>query len=230
MQLPGTGGLQVLAGGQAVEHVHDAAVGHQCNLAAHVLRGQAVYRVLNATAQHGQRFAAAIGHKVRVALAPAQGLLRLLGLDFLEGAPLKAAKAALAQACIGLYGAARGLAYSLRRTQCALQVAAVDGIQALIRQRSTCALGLPQADVVERNVQMPLDAGVHVPGGFAVAYGNDAGSLHAAKWASRPSEEKAKPTCLPGTVQQRCHWQAANPPLSRMRAYNACAGETRFFA
>lgn len=75
---------------------------------------------------------------------------------------------------------------------------------------------------------MPLDAGVHVPGGFAVAYGNDAGSLHAAKWASRPSEEKAKPTCLPGTVQQRCHWQAANLPLSRMRAYNACAGETRF--
>lgn len=85
-------GLQVLAGGQAVEHVHDAAVGHQCNLAAHVLRGQTVYRVLNAAAQHGQRFATAIGHKVRVALAPAQGLLGLLGLDFLEGAPSKLPK------------------------------------------------------------------------------------------------------------------------------------------
>ena len=53
-----------------------------------------------------------------------------------------------------------------------------DGIDGLVFQCPGKAPGLPAAGVVQRNVQLALDAGVHVPGGFAVAQGDNAGSVH----------------------------------------------------
>ena len=45
---------------------------------------------------------------------------------------------------------------------------------------SACAdaAGLPAAGVVELDVELALDARVDVPGGFAVAHGDDAGGFH----------------------------------------------------
>ena len=60
-----------------------------------------------------------------------------------------------------------------------MQVAGVDGCNRLARKGLRRLLSLPQAGVVEGNIQVALDAGVHVPGGFAVADGNDAGGVHA---------------------------------------------------
>src|SRR5690606_9677989 len=74
--------------------------------------------------------------------------------------------------------------------QGALQVAAEDGIQVLVGQRLARTLGLPQADVIERNVQMTLNASVNIPGSFAMADGDDAGSVHAAGAPMAPEFNK----------------------------------------
>ena len=59
-----------------------------------------------------------------------------------------------------------------------LQVAAIDGGNALALQCATSLLGLPEAGGVEGNVQMPLNASVDVPGCLSVADGNDARGVH----------------------------------------------------
>ena len=45
-------------------------------------------------------------------------------------------------------------------------------------ERAGQALSLPAPGVVQRNVELSLDARVHVPGGLAVADGDDAGGVH----------------------------------------------------
>jgi hypothetical protein len=61
----------------------------------------------------------------------------------------------------------------------AQQVAGVDHVDGLARgERAGQALGLPAPGVVQRNVELALDARVHVPGGLAVADGDDAGGVH----------------------------------------------------
>jgi hypothetical protein len=154
-----------------------------------VLRCQAVRGGLDAFAQRGQGFAA-LGGKVRVALAPAACLLGQLGFDLGEGAPFQLAKAALAQAWLGHQGRARGIGHGLAGGMGALQVAGVDDAGRLTCQGACQLARLPLAGAVERDVQVALDARVHVPGGLAVAHGNDAGGLHfsgpVARGASAP--------------------------------------------
>ena len=45
-------------------------------------------------------------------------------------------------------------------------------------QRAGDALGLPAAGLIERDVELPLDACFNVPGSFSVAYCDDLGGLH----------------------------------------------------
>ncbi|MPN17572.1 hypothetical protein SDC9_164927 [bioreactor metagenome] len=84
--------------------------------------------------------------------------------------------------CIGGERSARGVGNGLCGGEGAHQVAAVDGVDAVARQRACGLARLPEADVVERDVEMALDAGVHVPGGFSVADGDDAGDVVHAVW------------------------------------------------
>ena len=56
-----------------------------------------------------------------------------------------------------------------------------DGVNVFFGQRPGDALGLPLAPGVETDIGMALQTHVDIPGGFAVANGNDAGRLHALK-------------------------------------------------
>ena len=126
---------------------------------------------------------------MRVALAPAQGVFGQLGLDLRKGAALKVAKTAFTQIGLGREGCTRGVRHGLGRGPGALQIAGVDGGHGLVGEGPRQLPRLPQAGVVERDVEMPLDAGVHVPGGFSVADGDDARSLHGRKCSQIESVE-----------------------------------------
>ena len=121
-------------------------------------------------------------------------LLGQFGFDFGEGASFQLAKAALAQAWLGHQGRARGIGHSPAGGMGALQVAGVDDAGRLTRQGARQLARLPLAGAVERNVQVALDARVHVPGGLAVAHGNDAGGLHFSGPVARGQAHLARST------------------------------------
>ena len=58
------------------------------------------------------------------------------------------------------------------------QMTGINGTDGLTRQGLGQAVDLPAAFGVEFDVELPLDAGIDIPGGFAVANGNDAGGVH----------------------------------------------------
>ena len=60
----------------------------------------------------------------------------------------------------------------------AAQVAGIDGGDGFGGQGLADPLGLPAAGVVQADVGLALDAGIDVPGGFAMAHGDDAGGFH----------------------------------------------------
>jgi hypothetical protein len=68
----------------------------------------------------------------------------------------------------------------LRGTVRALQVAAVDMVNAFVSQGFSCALGLPMAARVQADVELALDTRIDVPRSLAVAHRGDAGRGHSA--------------------------------------------------
>ena len=85
----------------------------------------------------------------------------------------------LAQAVVCRHRPPDGLGNVLRCHMGSGQVAGVDGVNLVpIGQRLGQPARLLQAGVVERDVQVTLDAGVHVPGGLAMPDGEDAGGVH----------------------------------------------------
>ncbi len=60
-----------------------------------------------------------------------------------------------------------------------LSVAGVNSIKRVLRGQGFGQLsGLPLASVVERNVELTLNAGVDVPSRLAMSNGNDSGGFH----------------------------------------------------
>ncbi len=85
---------------------------------------------------------------------------------------------ALPKAGVGLQRVAGEGAQRLGGGVRALQVTGVDGGKRLVGQRLRGAFGLPAAPLIQGDVHVALQPGVGVPGGFAVANGNEAGGLH----------------------------------------------------
>ena len=115
---------------------------------------------------------------MRIALAPQTCFLGpgvfYLGPCF----ALEMAKVALAQAHVRPHGPCARCVPSLQRmgdglggVEGAAQIAAVNGGNVFVCQRLRSALGLPAAGVIEVDVELPLNAGVDIPSGFAVANG-----------------------------------------------------------
>ncbi len=94
--------MQLLPGGQAVKHVHHAAVGYQHDVFAGMAGGNVVHRGLYTCQQLGRGFTAGRG-EVRVALFPAAGLVGPLFCNVGPSFTLKGAEAALAQAGVQLH-------------------------------------------------------------------------------------------------------------------------------
>ena len=114
------------------------------------------------------------------ALAPVARVFGQLGLDLHKGAALEVAKGPLAQTGVCHHRQALGLSDGLRGVPGARQVAGVNGLQRLaLGQAAREPLRLCAAGVVEADVELALDAGVHIPGGFTVADGENAGGVHA---------------------------------------------------
>ena len=152
-------------------------MGHQHDLLADMDAGQFIHGVADTVPQLSQRFAAG-RRPMGVALAPAQGMLGPVGLHVGMGLALKLAKTPLAQAGVCRQASSAGLGNRLRRVPSPGQVTGIDGVQRLATQRLCHLRRLPAAPSVEPDVQLTLDARGHIPGGLAVANGNDAGGLH----------------------------------------------------
>ena len=113
----------------------------------------------------------------RIALSPALAHLRIALLDLGVGHAFEHTEAALAQARVGRDLAAATRRHSLRGLHRAQQVAGVDRVNAFIAHRQRQAMRLPAADVVERHVELALNARVHVPRRLAMADGENPGDL-----------------------------------------------------
>ena len=99
-------------------------------------------------------------------------------VDLVEGLALEETEAALAQALLGHHRDAGDLGNGLRRLVGTAQVTGVDRADLLACQGFADAAGLPTAGVVQADVELALDASIQVPGGLAVAHGDDAGGFH----------------------------------------------------
>lgn len=125
-------------------------------------------RRLHPLVQRPQRFAAAGQRERRLARAPARVPARIGALDLVVGAPLVSAVMPLAQPRLDAQIEAVRRGDRLRRLAGAQQVARVDGGE---RPRSKAPAGLArllEALLVERRVELPLEAPLAVPGRDAV--------------------------------------------------------------
>ena len=167
---------------------------HQHNLFAQVLAGQCVKGIGHALAQLHQGLSP-LGCKVGVPLAPATGLVRPVVGDLGVGQAFKNAKAAFAQALVQTDLAClqhRRFGGNRQRGGFgAQQVTGVNGVDGLIRQGIRHTLGLPAPMRVEVDVELPLDARVYIPGGLAVAYGDDAGGVAHSDTTCKPESVAA---------------------------------------
>ncbi len=173
-ELPGARRVELDARRGAVQAVEHAAMRHQGQQFARVALRQRRHAGHAALVELGQPLAA-LGAEAGVALAPAFAGLGMIALDLGPGQALEDAEGALAQAALGPRHEARGPGQRLGGLPGALQVARVERRDALVGQRRGDARRLPAALVVERHVELALDARVDVPGRLAVADGEDAG-------------------------------------------------------
>ncbi len=90
--------------------------------------------------------------------------------------------AALAQVRLGLHRQPMGVRQRLRRLARALQVAGDDRVDPLVGERRRQRRGLALAFLVQRDVEMALQAALGVPGGFAVADQEDVPMRRSRRW------------------------------------------------
>jgi len=123
---------------------------------------------LDPIVQRQQRFAAVGQRERRLACAPAPVSVRIDALDLLVGASLVAAVMPLAQAPLDAkLQSVRG-GDRLGRLARAQQVARIDGGERPRAQPQCGLAGLLEALLVERRVELPLEAPLAVPGSDAV--------------------------------------------------------------
>ena len=115
--------------------------------------------------------------EVGLAQPPAPALLRPARRHLVEGETLEDTEAALAQPRVEPDVQTMRARERLRGLARARQVARVDRIQALVRERGREALGLPASHRIECDVQLALQAQLGVPGRLSVTDGDDARRL-----------------------------------------------------
>jgi hypothetical protein len=57
------------------------------------------------------------------------------------------------------------------------QITCINGRYRLVRQINGRPIGLPLPSGIQANIEMPLNAGIHIPQSFSMPYGNDSGRL-----------------------------------------------------
>lgn len=167
--------------GQPVQDVHHATMGHQHDLATDVLRAasaDAVFctrsrMVLSDSPPGGGPSGSRLRHCNDMSGQSASISAWVLPSNSPKPRSRKPWSVITGQAA-GFFG------NRLSGLPGAHQVAGVNGIDRLVSQRQRNPTGLPQTHIVERDVQMPLKAGVRVEQ-FAVAVGDDAGNLPSAE-------------------------------------------------
>ena len=179
--------------------------------------GRQARRAGHAARIEGGERLAALGAEVGVALAPAHGLRRPALLDLGVGLAFEDAEAALAQAGVGDHAQAAVRGRPPARWPRALQVARVDGRDARVGDGAGESPRLPVAGVVERDVELALDARGDVPGRLAVADRQHARDLigHRARLST------------PQTMSARAAWQRriiSSSGQARWRSVTASRG------
>ena len=162
------------ARGGPVEAVQHAAVRGEGDLPARMARGERTGGGDAARVEGAQRLAALCG-EFRVTLSPAQRLLGPSRLDLGEGEALEGTERAFPKPVVEDdldAGIAGECLCGFARTP---EVARVDRGELLPGDRCGEAARLPPAVVVERDVDVALNTGVHVPGRLAVPDREDAG-------------------------------------------------------
>ena len=177
-QLPGSRGIDVLPGGDAVEGIEHPAMRDHHDLLAGMAGSQRLDRARDPLAQLQQRFTALGRLPFGDALAPVVRMVRPGLVDFIEGLAFEHAETALAQSFFRHHRDSRRLGNGLRRFMGPAQVAGINRADLFGGQGFAHPLGLPASGVVQADIELALDASVNVPCGFTVANGNDAASFH----------------------------------------------------
>ena len=134
----------------------------------------------NLLAQLQQRLAALRRLPFGDALAPVLRVLRPGFVDLVEGLAFEHPEAPLAQTGVRHHVHAGRLGDRPRGFVGAREVAGIDRGQGLPAEGVAHAAGLPTPGLVQLDVELPLDARVHVPGRLAMPRGDDARGFHAA--------------------------------------------------
>ena len=174
VQLPDARRVERHAGGGAVEAVHHAAVRHQHHRLADVAFGDAQRGLDAARIEGGQRLAVAARGEFRIAALPAGGQVGPALGDLGVRHALETPEAAFAQAGIEFQRDAVERRDRLRGGPRAREIAADDHVGIFLREPMRRAARLLLPALVERNVQLALQAGLDVPGGLAVSYRDQA--------------------------------------------------------
>lgn len=172
-QIKITRGVQGAVGGQAVQHIQHAGMAHHRDGLPRVLRQQLRHCSLHPRGQllqalpRGEVIVQITRLVARIGGGVARGGLR-------PGEPLEFAEVALAQQRCGVHVEAAPGGQALRGFHGALQVAAADGRECVLRRVGSHHAGLVAAMLIERDVGLSLDAFLGIPGGLAVADEADA--------------------------------------------------------
>jgi len=167
--------LQRQAGGDAERTIEHAAVRDDDHRLALVPARQLSQRRLHTLVQRPQRLAAAGQREGRLARAPAPVPFGIDALDLLVGAPLVAAVMALAQPRLDAQVETVRFGDRLGCLARAQQVARIDGGERPRGEPPTGPARLLEALLVERGVELALEAPLAIPGGDAVSNENEFG-------------------------------------------------------
>ena len=124
---------------------------------------------MQAAAKKIMRGLTTAGLSIRIALTPGTGIVGPDRFNLGMGVAFQMAKGALAQTGVQLHRQAQALRQRCRSGCGAQQIAAVDGMQLFCSERICQLLGLPAPSVIQRHIELALQAALCIPGRLAMA-------------------------------------------------------------
>jgi hypothetical protein len=146
--------------------------------------GQFINQLRDAFLQHHQAFPATLRRPFRVTHPPQFGVFWPFILNVFPSMSLKVTKVALSQMGMGRDGEIFIFGHSLGSVECTAQIAGINCMNLFLSQGFGKLLRLPATMIIQRDIDLPLYAGIDIPSGFSMANSQYAGDFHGLKFKS----------------------------------------------